>query len=62
MLLINSVVQHAFEILEVPATTTLEALHKAPQYLYVVHSGIVSSLYYDNKGEEANTQLAGSGM
>lgn len=52
----------AFEPIEVDSITTLEQLGKAPQYLYFVHSGIVRSFYYDDKGEEANTQLAGAGM
>lgn len=51
----------AFAPLEVAPATILEHLGKVPQQLYFVHTGIVRSFYYNDKGEEANTQLVGSG-
>lgn len=51
----------AFEPLELSGATIIEELGKAPQYLYFVHQGILRSFYYDNKGEEANSQLVGPG-
>lgn len=50
-----------FEPLEVAPATILDHLGNVPQQLYFVHTGIVRSFYYNDKGEEANTQLVGSG-
>jgi CRP-like cAMP-binding protein len=52
----------AFEPITVSTGTTLEQFGKTPYHLYLVNQGIVRSFYYDTKGHEANTQLAGNGQ